>query len=259
MTTRSFVAIGDSFTEGLDDPYPDGASFCGWADLVARSLATEASAAGGGPLHYANLAIRGRLFTQVVDEQVPIGLDMGPDLFAFAAGGNDALRRGFDPDRLLERFEHVVVTLRATGADVLLFRFIDLSRRLPGKRVLRRRVEVLNDGVTDVGLRHRARVADLWTDHAFDNPRMWSADRLHLSTTGHRRVAAHALAALGRTPDPTWLAPLAPEKPVPWGAARRADVRWARDHLGPWLGRRLSGRSSGDTRTAKRPVLAPMD
>jgi hypothetical protein len=29
MTWRSFVAVGDSFTEGLDDPYEDGSGYRG--------------------------------------------------------------------------------------------------------------------------------------------------------------------------------------------------------------------------------------
>src|SRR4029079_13035076 len=33
----SFVAVGDSFTEGLDDLQPDG-TYRGWADLVAAPL-----------------------------------------------------------------------------------------------------------------------------------------------------------------------------------------------------------------------------
>ena len=58
-----FIAIGDSYTEGLDDPGPDG-SFRGWADRFADILA-EANPA----VEYANLAIRGKRITQVVEEQ----------------------------------------------------------------------------------------------------------------------------------------------------------------------------------------------
>ncbi|WP_420823560.1 hypothetical protein [Streptosporangium subroseum] len=36
------------------------------------------------------------------------------------------------------------------------------------------------------------------------------------------------------------------------------ELRWAAAFLGPWLGRRLRGRSSGDGRTAKRPDLLPL-
>lgn len=265
MAARSFVAIGDSFTEGLDDPYPGGSSYRGWADLVAFRLAEvrRASAATcdhhGGEFRYANLAIRGRLFDAVVAEQVPAAIEMRPDLFAFAAGGNDVLRRGFDAAALLGRFDRVVAQLRTTGAEVLLFRFIDLSRRLPGKRLLRPRIGALNEGVLATGRRHGARVVELGTDPAFEHPQMWSADRLHLSATGHRRVAAHVLATLGVPHDPDWLR--VPSRPtaVDWLGARRSDARWVTDHLAPWVHRRLKGTSSGDTREPKRPTLVPIN
>ena len=35
----------------------------------------------------------------------------------------------------------------------------------------------------------------------------------------------------------------------------RSEAAWARRHLGPWVGRRLTGRSSGDGVVAKRPEL----
>jgi lysophospholipase L1-like esterase len=253
---RSFVAVGDSFTEGLDDPYPDGVSYRGWADLVAGQLAVLAAENGSG-FGYANLAIRGRLFNAVVAEQIPPALAMGPDLVSFAAGGNDVLRRHFDPPVLMARLDAVVGELRATGADVILFRFADVTSRLPGRRVVRPRVDLLNDAIVDTARRHGAFLIDLWSDDEFSNPLLWSVDRLHLSPAGHRRVAAQVLAALGATPQPDWLA--APPLPEPqrWLAARGADLRWAGEFLAPWVRRRLTGRSSGDAVTAKRPSLAP--
>ena len=73
MTWHSFVAMGDSFTEGLDDRYPDG-TFRGWADLVAGRLAVDY----GPDFGYANLAIRGRLLNQIIDEQLEPTLAMRP-------------------------------------------------------------------------------------------------------------------------------------------------------------------------------------
>ena len=75
MGWRSFVAMGDSFTEGMDDPYPDG-TYWGWADLVAARLALDSGPGFG----YANLAVRGRLLDQVIDEQFEATLAMKPDL-----------------------------------------------------------------------------------------------------------------------------------------------------------------------------------
>jgi lysophospholipase L1-like esterase len=254
---RTYVAVGDSFTEGLDDPYPDGTRYRGWADLVAQRLAAEADTAVGD-FQYANLAIRGRLFGNIVAEQVPIALSMRPDLVSFAAGGNDVLRRNFDASALVAEFDATIAALRGSGADVLLFRFADVTRRLPARRMILPRVEALNTAVGETAERHGARLIDLWRDDEFLNPRLWSIDRLHLSSTGHERVAAHVLLALGLAPDPDWLATPAPPDPIGWVAARTADARWAAQHLAPWVKRRLMGRSSGDAVSAKRPTLDPL-
>ena len=253
MRWRSFVAVGDSFTEGLEDPYETG-GYRGWADLVATRLAVDA----GPDFGYANLAVRGRLFAKVVAEQVPAALAMRPDLISFAAGGNDVLRPGFEALVLVERFDAVIGQLRASGADVLLFRFADLMIRLPGQRLIAPRVALLNRAVGETAERHGATLVDLFADDEFRNPAMWSVDRLHLSAAGHRRVAAQVLTALGVECDPQWL--LVPPRPArtPWLLARGADLKWAGQHLAPWIRRRLAGRSSGDTVTAKRPLLGPI-
>lgn len=248
---RSFVAVGDSFTEGLDDRYGD--SYRGWADLVAGVLAARS-----GGLDYANLAIRGRLFRRVVAEQVPPAVAMRPDLVSFAAGGNDVLRRSFDGPGMVARFDETVGRLRAIGADVIVFRFADLTVRLPGQRVIAPRVALLNRAVGETASRHGARLVDLSADDEFANPVLWSVDRLHLSTAGHQRVAAHVLAALDVEPDPEWWHPPARPAPLPWLAARAADLTWAGRHLAPWLKRRITGHSSGDRVTAKRPLLTPL-
>jgi len=70
-------------------------------------------------------------------------------------------------------------------------------------------------------------------------------------------VAGRVLETLGVTGDPTWLDAPGRVDPRTWLAARAHDARWARQHLAPWLRRRLAGRSSGDTVTAKRPTLVP--
>ncbi|HEX6327170.1 MAG TPA: SGNH/GDSL hydrolase family protein [Jiangellaceae bacterium] len=245
---RRFVAIGDSFTEGVGDERPDG-TLRGWADVVASSLAERSPG-----LQYANLAIRGRRFHRVLVEQVPLALEMRPDLVSFAAGGNDALRPGFNMDRMMDRFDGMVSAFRESGADVVLFRFADLSQRLPLKRVLYERIVAMNDAVVEVGARHGAHVIDMFSDPGLAHPAAWAIDRLHLGPLGHRRVAAHVLEALGWPSDPSWLA-LPELRRESWLRSRRADVRWAYAYLGPWVQRRLAGRSSGDGRLPKRPLL----
>jgi lysophospholipase L1-like esterase len=249
---KSYVAVGDSFTEGLDDPYPEGGMYRGWADLVATRLCAQVTDFG-----YANLAIRGRKLGPVIEEQVPVALAMEPDLISFAAGGNDALRRSFDGPALVTQLDEVVKRLRAGGADLLLFGFAKLNDRLPGRELVRRRAELINGAVAEVADRYGARLVDLWSDDAFRDPLMWSVDRLHMNTYGHRRVAAHVLTALGLTPEPSWWDLPAPVPVRSWVASRVDDARWAGTHLAPWVKRRLTGRSSGDNRSAKRPTLGP--
>ena len=254
MTWQNFVATGDSFTEGMDDSYPDG-SYRGWADLVAARLALDA----GPDFGYANLAVRGKVLDQVLAEQVDPALAMRPSLVSFAAGGNDNLRRRVDPHALVHKIDPAVARLRAAGADVILFRFADVTAHLPGQRIVGPRAAALNDGVRELADRHGAILIDLLADHAFHNPLLWSADRLHFSAAGHRRVAAHVLDALGVGVTEEWL--LVPPMPAPsrWLLARGADLRWAGQHLAPWIKRRLAGASSGDLVTAKRPELGPIE
>lgn len=253
MRWRSYVAVGDSFTEGMNDITEDG-RMRGWADLVAQRLAAHC---GPDAFRYANLAIRGRLFDRIVDEQVPQAVTMAPDLVSFAGGGNDVLRRSFDPQAIVARFNEVIRLLRATGADVILFQWVDITGRLPGRRLILPRTVFLNRAVQEVGERHGALVVNLWEDEEFQNPLLWSDDRLHMSSVGHQRVAAHVLRRLGLEPDPTWLESPGPAPRLGWAHARAEDLRWVRAHLVPWVRRRLAGTSSGDTVGAKRPVLAP--
>ncbi len=279
MRWRSYVAVGDSFTEGMNDFAPDG-SLRGWADLVATHLATRqrsAAAAGNGRaaavandqatptvstsddsfFRYANLAIRGRLFDRIVDEQAPLAVEMAPDLVSFAGGGNDVLRRHFSAERMIARFDEVVGKLRATGADVILFRWANITGRLPGRNMFLPRMAVLNRAVEEVADRHGALMVDLWNDEEFHNPLLWSDDRLHMSTVGHQRVAAHVLTRLGVDVDQTWFDSPGLPRRRSWPVARAHDLRWAGQYLAPWVKRRLTGRSSGDTITAKRPGLLP--
>jgi len=249
----SYVAIGDSFTEGMDDPYDDG-TYRGWADLVAGCLA-----AGADEFRYANLAVRGRLLPAVVNAQVPLAAAMKPGLVTFSAGGNDSLRRRFDAQRMAEVFEGAVDRLTASGASVVLFTPPDITVNYPAAtRYLGPRIEYCAELVRRVAKDHGAYLADLWEDDGFRDRRMWSIDRLHLNTAGHRRVAHHVLNALGLECDPEWGTTLPAATPAPWLTARRSDLQWARAHLAPWIGRRLTGRSSGDTITAKRPDLAKL-
>jgi lysophospholipase L1-like esterase len=248
----SFVALGDSFTEGVGDPYPDG-SLQGWADRFARQL----SAASPG-LRYANLAIRGKLLRQVIAEQVPVAAGLAPELASLAAGGNDLMRRRADPDQLAASFEQAVVALREAGCQVLMFTGFDPSR-IPLLRQLRAKAAAYNERLRAIADRHDCLHVDLWSMTVLGDSREWCPDRLHLAADGHRRVALRVCEVTGLPVQEDWRQPLPPEARQPgWLSARREDVRWAREYAGPWVQRRLRGVSSGDGMTAKRPDLQPL-
>jgi lysophospholipase L1-like esterase len=254
----SFVAIGDSFTEGLNDPLPDG-GFRGWADRVAAVLAERVPG-----FRYANLAVRGKLLAEVIAEQLPRAIDMAPDLVSVAAGGNDILR-GTDVDILAARFDAGVARLQAAGCRVVIFTGFD-PRVFPVIRLLRGRIAAYNMHLRGIADDRGADLVDLWSMRVLADPRMWSSDRLHLSSEGHRRVALRTCGILGVPQPEDWRVPLplaplaqAPGPAAVWVSARRQDLRWAKEFAMPWLNRRLHGTSSGAGLPAKRPDLAPME
>jgi lysophospholipase L1-like esterase len=255
-----YVAIGDSFTEGLwDAPEGRDGPMRGWADLLAEHLSARRTAAGLPPLEYANLAVRGRLLRPIVDDQVPAALALRPDLVSIVGGGNDLLRPDGNPDRLARRLEAAVARLRASGADVLMATGFDTAES-PVVRLIRPKVAVYNTLIWSIARRHGAHVVDLWGMRSLDDWRMWAEDRIHLTPAGHQRVAQAALVGLGLEPDdPAWdepLAPLPPTPPLDWA---RANAHWLAVHAYPWATRRLHHQSSGDGRSAKRPVAMPVD
>jgi lysophospholipase L1-like esterase len=263
----TFVAIGDSFTEGLNDLDPGG-GFRGWADRVAGALAAQRPG-----FRYANLAVRGKLLGQIVAEQVPRAVALAPDLISLAAGGNDILR-GADVDALASLFESAVAKLQAAGCRVLIFTGFD-PRMFPVIRLLRGRIAAYDMHLRGIADDYGCDLVDLWSMRALKDGRAWSPDRLHLSTEGHRRVALRTCEVLGVPVTGDWRVPLPAARRAPgqadgarrapgqadgarWLAARRQDARWAREYAAPWVRRRLRGASSGDGLPPKRPDLLPV-
>lgn len=246
-----YVALGDSFTEGIGDPEPlcPGGSR-GWADRVAEVLNTQTE-----DFAYANLAIRGRLLRQIIDEQVEVGLALRPDLITISAGGNDIIRPNTDPDRLAAILEEAIVRLRSNGATVVLFNGPDIGMT-PVLNRSRGKVAIYNENVRAIALRNDLVVADMWALRELKDPRMWAPDRLHFSPIGHNTVARMVLEALNVDND---LKPFDPEPipPRPWRQARVEDIGWAKEYLVPWVLRRIRHQSSGDGIRPKRPDAGP--
>ena len=117
----------------------------------------------------------------------------------------------------------------------------------------RGKVAIYNENLRAIAQRHDAIVADMWSLRELQDPRMWAPDRLHFSPLSHHTIARMVLASLTVEND---LEPYAPEAlPIrSWRQARADDTGWAREHLMPWVVRRIRHQSSGDNITAKRPM-----
>jgi lysophospholipase L1-like esterase len=254
MGYRRFVVLGDSCAEGLDDPYPGGDTYRGWADLVADRLA------GLHPvLCYANLAVRGRRLDQIMAEQFDAAARLRPDLVALFGGGNDVLSMKFDPVVVSGRVDRAVSRLCELAPTAVVFTISDLSGRMPIVRGLRSRLAVLNVAYRRAAHRYGALLVDLEPDEAVRDLRYFGRDRLHLSEHGHRRVAARVLDRLGQPYDPQWLAPL-PGSLTRLGLREQAEWLW-QEVLPVAISRvrnQFTGRSPGDGFLPKRPDLLPV-
>ncbi|MFD3659796.1 SGNH/GDSL hydrolase family protein [Streptomyces sp. NPDC058659] len=252
-TFLRYVALGDSQTEGVGDG-DDSVGLRGWADRLAELLARDDPDA-----RYANLAVRGRLAGQVRAEQLAPALALRPDLATVVAGVNDLLRPRFDADETAGHLEAMFAALAGQGARVATLTFPDIGRLIPAARPVGSRVRDLNERIREAAGRHGVTVVETSHHPVVTDPRLWSADRLHAGPLGHARIAAAVAQALDLPgSDDSWARPL-PGPPLPARTGLRAagaELRWAGAFLGPWLGRRLRGRSSGDGRRAKRPELS---
>jgi len=246
-----YVALGDSFTEGIGDPEPTvPGGHRGWADRVAEVLSQ-----GTEDFAYANLAVRGKLMQEIIDEQLEPARALRPDLITISAGGNDVIRPRTDPDEISARLEHAIERLSRDHATIVLFTGVDVEFS-PVFRGIRGKVAIYNENLRTVAKKYDCIVADLWALTEIQDQRMWSPDRLHVNSLGHHTVARMVLDALNVEND---LQPMKPE-PLPtstWRQARVEDLAWARGYLVPWVLRRIRHQSSGDLISAKRPEAGP--
>ncbi|MBC7977729.1 MAG: SGNH/GDSL hydrolase family protein [Myxococcales bacterium] len=250
---QRYVAIGDSSTEGLEDPDGRG-GFRGWADRLAEHL--DAAYPG---VAYANLAVRGLSAAEIAASQLGPALAMRPDLASVVAGMNDLLRRSFDARVVAGQVAAMITALRALGATVVTFTIPDVSGRMRIGRRLSTRTAELNTELRRISSATGARLLDLASYELAYDPRMWARDRIHGNAAGHERIGAalaHLLDLPGAPAD-ALTSPLPPRIRRP-GEELAADLSWTLRYVVPWAVRRLRNRTTGHGRVAKRPTLAPV-
>ena len=252
MKYKRLIVCGDSYSEGMSDEIIGG-QYRGWADRIADVMARETEG-----FTYVNLAVRGKLLKQVIDDQLPVAISYatGSDtLFSFHAGANDALRPSYKPEVAIGLYEDAVRRVAASGATVMLFTVLERTGNTGrGSDVWAARFSEFNKIVRKVGAEVGAIVIDANGEAFFSDSRFLAFDRLHLNAEGHHRVAQALLEKLGYQFDPAWRIPLPPATPTPWLKKRAISAIWFFTFALPWIWRRLRGKSSGDGRTAKYPT-----
>jgi len=248
---QRYVAIGDSTTEGLEDPDPRG-GYRGWADRLAEHIARGQEE----PLEYANLAVRGLRLNEIRNTQFDDALALQPDLMTIFGGVNDVIGIRCDFQALRADFAAMFGEARGRDITVLTFTMPDPSAINPLGRHLRERMFLLNDIIRAEADRYDVLLMDFQQYPMTEDPRLWFEDRLHGNTLGHERVAAALAWRLGiEGSDDSWSEPL-----EAMTVARRAreqlvgDIDWAVHYLAPWLGRGIRGLSYAREVKAKRPI-----
>jgi lysophospholipase L1-like esterase len=241
MPSVRLAVIGDSFAEGVGDELADG-SVRGWGDLVAQGWANAIAE----PIEYLNLAIRGKLAWQIIDEQLDVALAQLPTHLAFNGGGNDLIRPRVDIRHVADAFARVIRRCSEAGVQAIIISGPNPSSSLPFGKTIQRRGDEISRFVGELLRENPQVIAALnWPDKQLSQPAYWSPDRLHLNAQGHHRVAARVLHSLGIEAEPSWWTANLESPGGPTGLA------YYREFFVPWLSRRLRGRSSGDGRPVK--------
>ena len=248
---RRYVAIGDSSTEGLEDPDGNG-GYRGWADRLAQHIADSQDE----PLEYANLAIRGMRMNEIRTGQLDDALAMRPDLISVFGGMNDVTMPRCDFDSIRAEYVIMFSLARREAAIVLSFTVPDLSAINPLGVTFRQRVTRLNDIIRTEAERHDVVVMDFEQYPVAQDPRLWFADRLHGNELGHQKVAAALAWRLGIDSfDDGWAVPLEGEPVRRRGRQLvTSDIDWAVHYLAPWLGNGIRGIRTGRGIQRKRPI-----
>jgi lysophospholipase L1-like esterase len=244
-----FIALGDSMTEGMCDEIIDG-NYRGWADRVADTLSK-----GNPNFSYANLAIRGKLLHQVIDDQIPEASKFitGPEtLVSFHAGANDVLRPNYQAADAFAKYERGISDLAKTNATIIVFTVVD---RVEGNgktaQLWHERFSAFNVNVREVAHKFGAVIIESDDAKWLADLRFLAKDRLHLNADGHWRLSQAVLEKLGKDFDPAWKIPLAPAVEKSKLRKQIENLLWIIAFVIPWIWRRLRGRSSGDGRRAK--------
>lgn len=247
ISLKSYVAIGDSLTEGLgDESVKTAQGHGGWADRLAALIAEDSN----HKLKYANLALRG-CSTKKIMTQGELALSLRPELVTIMPGANDLM---FVERRIVEienSLDSLISRLLAQGTQVILLNVVDPSH-VALASVLRSRSKIMSQMINRVAARHSVKTIDLNSLTVFQNLGMWSDDLAHFSAEGHKLIANLVAESLGLKSRWNLKSVAELEHPLP---NLTAKLNWLIAEAIPFLFRRMRGRTSGDDLSAKYDSL----
>jgi lysophospholipase L1-like esterase len=188
---RRFVVLGDSLAEGLGEPTP-GYRSIPWADRTHEALLRQQP-----ELAYLNLGLRDLLAGEIREQQVTPALEFTPDLAAVVCGGNDMFRSSFDPDKVEAEIEGIIAPLRESGAQVVTYCLMNITKAFPRLAFLEPKLDALNQRIRLVADRNQALLVDMWEHPACSDPGLFASDKVHSSMRGHAVLGSETIRRLG--------------------------------------------------------------
>lgn len=225
-TAITLTVIGDSAAFGTGDFDSEG-NPRGWGHYLAEVFE--------GSCNYFNFSRPGAKSKEVVEVQLPRAMETNPDICAVIVGGNDMLRNGFDPKALYENISSTSLELMSRGSEIIMVELHDPGQllRIPRllKRVLRRRVDAVNDVYykvaeeLDIILIRTRSIPDV------HHPRHWHIDRMHPGPFGHQLLAREMATQLR---ERGWELSV-PEATPRDMQSRYSKIFWLITHATPWF------------------------
>ncbi|MED2874191.1 SGNH/GDSL hydrolase family protein [Bacillus thuringiensis] len=188
---KRFVAIGDSFTEGIGDEV-EGIALKSWVDHFVQLCEND--------IEYANFAKRGLVTEEIRSQQLEKALTFNPDLVSLIAGANDVLKGRWNHDAYKNDMEFMVDTLSKAGADIIIANLPDFTVRLPfafeKKQVIKEQLLEANEVIRSLSREYKLHHVDFWNHHLVNDNTLWSKDLIHQNSKGYVKVAELILSSL---------------------------------------------------------------
>lgn len=236
---RSYVALGDSLTEGLgDSSFAEDRNGKGWADRLATLLSCEAANANEN-FDYANLGLRGSSSLAILTAQLEAALALKPDLVTIMTGANDLVRLPWRRKMIDHMLRGAISRLYDAGTHVVLVNTVRPTHLTLAKAMITRS-EMMSNLIAKVAGEFGAPVVDIHAIPEFGRLDYWAGDLVHFSHRGH-------VAVTNRVAETLQLE-LRDQTDVEPGAAHmsaREFVRWFGFDVLPFWMRRLRGVTAG--------------